>query len=328
MAENKLPLFLFVRLSSVRGFCVHLQIGFKNTIRLKKNQKIVGILVIVLLSLLYTAVTDQVVPTIFIGNVQVEIFLLLVCYLLLFSLLFRFFFKYWKRMAIILCVVPLVFPLLGIGWNYPTTWRNFSGGFTHARNRFSSEIGIKSAKGVMRPHISLQQRIQQKVDHTDPEVRTFAVKHSLRYFDEYYAKYGQICRQFSLIRYIKENFKYVKDPAGFDYFASPTESIALMAGDCDDYSILMASALEAIGVKIRIIWAPNHVYPELYCGDRNAFDKYVSAVYAMFGDEIGDKRIYYRLDKEGNYWMNIDYTDAYPGSVYLLEEVLSIIYIK
>ena len=89
-----------------------MQIGFKNTIRLKKNQKIVGILVIVLLSLLYTAVTDQVVPTIFIGNVQVEIFLLLVCYLLLFSLLFRFFFKYWKRMAIILCVVPLVFPLL------------------------------------------------------------------------------------------------------------------------------------------------------------------------------------------------------------------------
>ena len=166
------------------------------------------------------------------------------------------------------------------------------------------------------------------MDYTSSEVRTFAVKNSLLYFDEYYAKYGQICRQFSLIRHIKENFKYVKDPAGFDYFASPEESISLMAGDCDDYSILMASALEAIGVKVRIIWAPNHVYPELYCGDQASFEKYVSAVYAMFGDKIREKRIYYRLDKDGNYWMNIDYTDSYPGSVYLLEEVLSIIYIK
>lgn len=101
-----------------------------------------------------------------------------------------------------------------------------------------------------------------------------------------------------------------------------------MAGDCDDHSILMASALEAIGASVRIIWAPGHVYPELFCGDQNSFDRYVSAVYALFKEEIGDKRIYYRLDKDGNYWMNIDYTDKYPGSKYYCEEVQSIIYIR
>ena len=294
---------------------------------MSRRQRLFSLLAILILSLLYTAITDQFVPTIFIGRVQAEVFLILAVYLLIFTSVFYFFFKHKKLISFALCLIPLLLPVW-VGWDYQTTWRNVFGSFTHARNRFSSEIGIKSAKGVAHPHISLQQRIQRKVDNTNPEVRNFAVKNSLLYFDEYYAKYGQICRQFSLIRYIKEHFKYVKDPAGFDYFADPTESIALMAGDCDDYSILMASALGSIGVKVRIIWAPNHVYPELFCGDQNSFEKYVSAVYAMFGEEIGDKRIYYRLDKDGNYWMNIDYTDYYPGSVYLLEEVLSIIYIK
>jgi transglutaminase-like putative cysteine protease len=148
------------------------------------------------------------------------------------------------------------------------------------------------------------------------------------YFDEYYPKYRQICRQFSLLKYIKMNFKYVSDPSDFDYFASPQESINLMAGDCDDYSILMASVLKSIGANVRIIWAPKHVYPELYCGDKVNFEKYVSAIYTLFEQEIGKKQIYYRMDKNENYWINIDYTDFYPGSVYHSNEVLSIIYIK
>ena len=295
----------------------------------KRRQRWVCVLSVLLLALIYTAFTLQWIPPVFIGEVQVEVFILLAGFLLLFVWACHFCFKYRKRSVLVaVFLLPLLLSLLGIGWDCRTACRNFYGSFTHARNRISSEVGIKIAKGAVQPHISLQQRIQRKVDYTHPEVRTFAVKNSLLYFDEYYTKYGQICRQFSLIKYIKENFKYVKDPAGFDYFASPVESMGLMAGDCDDYSILMASALEAIGVKVRIIWAPNHVYPELYCGDQGSFEKYVSAVYAMFGREIGEKRIYYRLDKEGNYWMNIDYTDSYPGSVYLLEEVLSIIYIK
>jgi len=101
-----------------------------------------------------------------------------------------------------------------------------------------------------------------------------------------------------------------------------------MAGDCDDYSILMASVLKAIGANVRIIWSPRHVYPELYCGDKANFEKYVSAIYTLFGQEIGKKRIYYRIDKNENYWINIDYTDLYPGSVYHSDEVLSVIYVK
>ena len=280
------------------------------------------------LSFLLTTVLVQFVPPFFIAEVQMEFFLIWTLGGLLFGLLFfRLLPHSWWKVAAGTAVALLLLPLF-VGWSYPMLGRSVAQYFTHARNRISSQVEVKTAKGVSQPHISLQQRIQQKVDYTNPEVRKFAVKNSLLYFDEYYSKYGQICRQFSLIRSIKEQYKYVRDPNGFDYFADPTESIALMAGDCDDHSILMASALEAIGASVRIIWAPGHVYPELCCGDQNSFDRYVSAVYALFKEEIGDKRIYYRLDREGNYWMNIDYTDRYPGSKYYCEEVQSIIYIK
>lgn len=280
------------------------------------------------LSFLLTALLVQFVPPLFIAEVQMEFFLIWTLGGLLFLLLFlRILPHCWWKVAAGTAVVLLLLPLF-VGWNYPMLAQSVAQYFTHARNRISSQVEVRMAKGVGQPHISLQQRIQQKVDYTNPEVRQFAVKNSLLYFDEYYSKFGQICRQFSLIKSIKGQYKYVRDPNGFDYFADPTESIELMAGDCDDHSILMASALEAIGASVRIIWAPGHVYPELFCGDQNSFDRYVSAVYALFKDEIGDKRIYYRLDKDGNYWMNIDYTDKYPGSKYYCEEVQSIIYIR
>ncbi|MBO4281794.1 MAG: hypothetical protein J5873_01190 [Bacteroidales bacterium] len=295
--------------------------------RLSGKRQLARYAAAVALSFLLTAVLVQFVPPFFIGEVQAEFFLLWPLTALLLCLLNLWLPAQWRRVVLGLSAVSLLFPLF-VGWGYPMLFQSVCQYFTHARNRISSRVEIKLAEGVASPHISLQQRIQQKVDYTNPEVRRFAVRNSLLYFDDYYSKYGQICRQFSLIKSIKEQYKYVKDPKGFDYFADPTESIALMAGDCDDHSILMASVLEAIGASVRIVWAPGHVYPELFCGDQNSFDRYVSAVYALFKEEIGEKRIYYRLDKNGDYWMNIDYTDSYPGSVYYCEEVLSIIYIK
>ena len=291
------------------------------------GQRVLFHVSMLLLSFLLTAPVVQFFPTLFLADFQVDFFLVWLGLFLLLAMVFRrFLYAYWKVAALALLAASLLFPLF-FGWNHGAVYRSTLQQFTQARSRNSSQVGVKSAEGVAQPHITLQQRIQQKVDYTRPEVRTFAVKRSLLYFDEYYSKYGQICRQFSLIKSIKEDFKYVKDPAGMDYFADPTESMELMAGDCDDHSILMASALGAIGAKVRIIWAPGHVYPELFCGDQNSFDRYVSAVYALFSDEIGSKRIYYRLDRDGNYWMNIDYTDRYPGSKYYCEEVQSIIYI-
>jgi len=295
----------------------------------KRVNKIFSSLLIIVLSVLLSSFTTQFIPTIFIGKFQMEFFILVVLYVLLFFFIFKKSKKICIGLAGFLIVGMFVFSILGGGWSLRVIAANVANNVVFLfKSATSSQVEIRPSPTAIYPHISLQQRIQQKVDYTDSTVRNFAVRHSLMYFDDYYPKYRQICRQFSLLNYIKKNYKYVSDPSDFDYFAPPQESLQLMAGDCDDYSILMASVLKAIGANVRIIWAPRHVYPELYCGNKATFEKYVSAIYALFEQEIGTKQIYYRIDKNDDYWLNIDYTDAYPGSVYYSDEVLSIIYIK
>ena len=287
------------------------------------------ILFISLFSLLFSAFTVQFIPPLFVGNVQMDFFLLALVYTVLLFFVYRKNKVFCLTFSSLFMSIIFVFSSFQVGWSSSAIVGNAISniGFLFGKGN-SEQVQIRVSESAVHPHISLQKRIQQKVNYTDSTVRGFAVEKSLLHFNEYYPKYRQICRQLSLIKHIKDNYQYVNDPSGFDYFASPMESIVLMAGDCDDYSILMASIIKAIGGDVRIIWAPKHVYPELFCGNKASFDKYLSAIYIFFEKEIGKKQIYYRLDKNQNYWLNIDYTDRYPGSVYFCEEVLSIIYIK
>ncbi len=296
----------------------------------RSPKKIKGfVLINILISLLLGAYTVQFFPPVYLFALQVDLFLFIILYFILLQfVLIRFVKRFLFYIYIGLISFVLISSVSGYSWSLRTIYHNAQLNTFQLFSSITSRVDIKPAINAIVPHISLQQRIQQRVDAKDSSVRAFAVEKSLLYFDDYYFKFGQICRQLSLIKYIKDNYKYVKDPNGFDYFALPQESIKLMAGDCDDYSILMASCLEAIGADVRIIWAPNHVYPELHCGNKKTFDRYASAIYSLFENEIGDKKLFYRLDKDGDYWINIDYTDNYPGSSYLSEEVLSIIYIK
>lgn len=290
---------------------------------------VIAILFVVPFSVLFAAFTVQFTPPIFIGKLQVDFFLLVIAYLLLLFFIYRKNRLLCFVLSSIFTLTIFVLSSLQVGWSSTTIAENATGNIEFLLKKGGlARAEIRASESAVHPHISLQKRIQQKVNYTDSTVRHFAVEKSLLHFNQYYPKYRQICRQLSLIKHIKQNFKYVSDPSGFDYFATPMESIALMAGDCDDYSILMASVVKAIGGNVRIIWAPRHVYPELYCGDKASFDKYVSAIHLFFEKEMKNKKIHYRMDKNQNYWLNLDFTDKYPGSVYFCDEVLSIIYIK
>lgn len=197
--------------------------------------------------------------------------------------------------------------------------------------KFSSGNDLKEASNTksmveITPHVSFQQRVINKIDYRDSVVRNFAVEKSLLYFDEYYPKYTFICREFSLIKYVKQNFKYVRDPSGFDYLAGPLETMKTMGGDCDDHSILLASTIKAIGGDVRLVMSPKHIYPELFCGDESLFSNYVSAIRTLFYEESANKIINFREDN-GKYWLNIDYTDQYPGSNYMSDTIVMIIYL-
>ena len=169
--------------------------------------------------------------------------------------------------------------------------------------------------------------LQSKVDHKDSVVRNFAVTHSLEFFDEYHLKYGPLVRVLSLFKHINSTFKYVSDSERDEYFASAKETIQNgMGGDCDDHTILMVSALKAIGAHCRMVLTEGHLYPELLVGDEKAFELMQSAIILLFGKEaIGN--IYYH-EQNGNYWINLDYSARYPGGPYVSEKAYALIDLK
>ncbi|WP_341838570.1 transglutaminase-like domain-containing protein [Chitinophaga pollutisoli] len=166
--------------------------------------------------------------------------------------------------------------------------------------------------------------IREKTDYKDPIVRNFSVKHSLEYYDEYFPKYGRIVRYLSLYRYIRENFKYVNDSQRDEYFATPMETIQNgMGGDCDDHSILMASCLESIGARMRIVLIRGHAYPELYCGNKEEFETMKQAIILLFNNP--PVKVLYYHEMNGEYWINMDYTARNPGGRYLNDKVYALI---
>lgn len=166
--------------------------------------------------------------------------------------------------------------------------------------------------------------ILAKVQITDSVVRNFAVKHSLTHFKEYQQKYGMTTRFLSLFKYINQEFNYVPDSKRDEYFASARETIENgMGGDCDDHSILMASALMSIGAKCRLVIIEGHMYPELYAGNKGEFEELQQAIVQLFNDQRVRNIFYHEHD--GHYWINLDYSARHPGGPYLNDKLKLVI---
>lgn len=169
------------------------------------------------------------------------------------------------------------------------------------------------------------QRVKSAMQPTHPKVRAFAVENSTRYFhDEYYRKFGKAARYFSLFKHIRLNWKYVNDPLGMDYYSPPTESMGLLAGDCDDYAILMASSVMAIGGEARVVISPTHMYTEVKVGTMEDIEQVSFALRTLFPDELNGGKIHFH-ETGGDLWVNFDYTASYPGGPFLEPELYSVI---
>lgn len=170
-----------------------------------------------------------------------------------------------------------------------------------------------------------EERVKGAMQATHPKVRNFAVENSTRYFhDEYYRKYGKLTRYFSLFKHIRLNWKYVNDPVGMDYYSPPVESMELLAGDCDDYAILMASSVMAIGGEARVVISPSHMYTEVKVGKSKDIDEVSHVVRTLFPDEVSSGKIHFH-ETNGELWINFDYTARHPGGYFLEPELYSVI---
>jgi len=166
------------------------------------------------------------------------------------------------------------------------------------------------------------------IDYETPEVRNFAVEAATKYFNEgsLYRRHHDLVRYLSLFKTINSQWKYVKDPSDKEYFAAPNESIKLMAGDCDDHTILMSAAIKAIGGRARMVWIEGHIYPEVNLGPEEDFDRNVAFLISqLFQDEYNGKGFHGHIDDNGDVWLNFDYTASFPGGKILNNKIIRIL---
>ncbi|HAJ57484.1 MAG TPA: hypothetical protein DCL35_06915 [Candidatus Omnitrophica bacterium] len=151
--------------------------------------------------------------------------------------------------------------------------------------------------------------IKEAITPLHPKVRAFALRMAGLSSGEY--NFGQVSAIWS---YLKGNWNYANDPRGFEYFAPAFESVeANLTGDCDDFAILMASSIEAIGGSARVVLAyakdSAHAYCEVYVSDNPEHARGIVEELAIIENYKG---VHFHKDQQG-YWLNLDYSAAYPG---------------
>ncbi len=155
----------------------------------------------------------------------------------------------------------------------------------------------------------------EAVRRDSPCVRDFAVKLASSSPGSYYrggsdASPGRtgIEQIISVHRYISAEWKYVNDPlfAGRDYYSPADRTLAAgLAGDCDDFAILLASSIEAIGGKARILGGDcnsgAHAWAEVYIGSSDAWKDTLNIL------KISYPGISVSYIDGGSYWLSLDW---------------------
>ncbi|MFT3886022.1 MAG: transglutaminase family protein [Flavobacteriales bacterium] len=170
--------------------------------------------------------------------------------------------------------------------------------------------------------------LRECIDYQDRTVRSFAVRSATTYFtdvpvegDEY-----TLIQAFSIFKVINSTWIYVSDPKGGEYFAKASESVDLLAGDCDDHAILMAACIKAIGGEVRLVRTTGHIYPEMKVGDAKAMERAATLIRKqLFPEQAGRAALFYHTDAKGDRWINLDYTRNYPGGEVMNETIKGIL---
>ena len=171
------------------------------------------------------------------------------------------------------------------------------------------------------------EELRAAMDHKDPVVRTFAVRAATSWFTAE-ADEGDrtLVQHFTIFKVINGSWTYVSDPTDAEYFATARESIALLAGDCDDHAVLMAAAIKAIGGKVRLVRTTGHIYPELCVGNAQGMQRAAYLIRnVLFPEEARYADLHYHTDADGDCWINLDYTRRYPGGPVMNEKIIGIL---
>ncbi len=135
---------------------------------------------------------------------------------------------------------------------------------------------------------------------------------------------------------VRRAWRYVSDPEGQEYFATATETIQNgYIGDCDDFAIVLASMVSAIGGKARVVLMDGpgggHAYAEACVqGDPKQVAAALTTHYRnRWRSYLNGKiptTIAYRTSTECPIWLNLDWNSVVPGGAYQPESLAIAIY--
>ncbi len=178
----------------------------------------------------------------------------------------------------------------------------------------------------------LASQFREAIDYRSESVRNYAADIAVMHFEEYVNNSNRkIIQFFSVFKEIRKRWRYVFDPVSDEYFAKASETVRQLKsdgrfkGDCDDYSILMAACIKAIGGEVKLVRTTvqteqgsiGHVYPEVLAGTVKDLENISYLIrQVLFVKENQDQPIYYHVDENGRVWLNFDYNDYYPGGKY------------
>ncbi|OJR83607.1 transglutaminase, partial [Escherichia coli] len=168
-------------------------------------------------------------------------------------------------------------------------------------------------------------KIIPAIEYDKPIVRNYALATTRKHFSNIpnTQHYRQIVQSLAIFKEVRTKWNYVNDPKGREYIATASESLQYFSGDCDDYSLLMAGLLRAIGATPRLIHTKEHMYPELLIPNKGDLEQVIYLIKeVLFKEESKGKEIHYHIDERGQIWLNMDYTARYPGGPFMSEEIL------
>ena len=218
------------------------------------------------------------------------------------------------------------------------TFRGFQGGhgFHDLFDEYGTMLSSLSQSTTALPEVTElrpfkgAEELRTAMDYKNPVVRSFAVRSATTWFTDEAEKDGDhtLVQAFSIFKVINSSWIYVSDPADAEYFAKASESVPLLAGDCDDHAVLMAACITAIGGKARLVRTTGHIYPEMCVGDAKGMQRAAYLIRnVLFPVEARHADLYYHTDANGDRWINLDYTRHYPGGEVMNENIIGILHV-
>lgn len=255
-------------------------------------------------------------------------------HILTFSIIFALFYFLIKKFRIIVYAI-LILGLVAI------TITNFMEVYT-LKNLYHdykallfnlNEGGINNKFKQKQFTYKKETEIRNAINYKDDDVIQFARNIAVANFreDASLAPDARIPQYFSVFKEIRERWIYVYDPQNSEYFTQASRSIAyleaddMFKGDCDDYSIIVAAAIKAIGGEVRLVKTSvedngaqiGHLYPEVKVGTEKELETIIYLIKNVyFPKESEGKKVNYYIDQKGYVWLNFDYNDMYPGGSY------------